>query len=261
MELEIGWAPVLLQNARNGQVLPGAKGYMDTSEIIKPLEVPAGPVDRAMGDVHPLGNPHYLLDPLNGLKVAQFIKDRLIELRPEKKSFFEERFDHFRKGLGHALVGEKLANKYDLEKLTILFEQEKLVSFLKEQKEDALLEGWLGMVMPYSGTKAVADHNLWPYFARRFGISLKGFLEPKPGLSPTTRHLQALVESMKSERVKLILTSPYFDIRHAQFVSKQTGTRIVPLAHQVGARPGTDDYMKMIDYNVKQLATAFAGNP
>jgi ABC-type Zn uptake system ZnuABC Zn-binding protein ZnuA len=261
MELEIGWAPVLLQNARNGQVLPGAKGYMDTSTIIKPLEVPAGPVDRAMGDVHPLGNPHYLLDPLNGLKVAQFINNKVIDLRPEKKPFFEERFDSFRKRLGHALVGEKLANKYDLEKLTILFEQEKLVSFLKEQKEDAPLGGWLGMVMPYSGAKAVADHNLWPYFARRFGISMTGFLEPKPGLSPTTRHLQALVERMKAEGINVILTSPYFEIRHAQFVSKNTGAKIVPLAHQVGARPGTDDYIKMIDYNVKQLVMAFGGHP
>jgi ABC-type Zn uptake system ZnuABC Zn-binding protein ZnuA len=257
MELEIGWAPVLLQNARNGQVLPGAKGYMDISAIIKPLEVPAGPVDRAMGDVHPLGNPHYLLDPLNGLRVAQFIKDKLIDLRPEKKSYFQERFDNFRKRLGHALVGEKLANKYEFEKLAILFEQEKLGSFLKEQKQETLLGGWLGMVMPHSGTKAVADHNLWPYFARRFGISVIGFLEPKPGLSPTTRHLQGLVERMKSERVKVILTSPYFDIRHAQFVSKQTEAKIVPLAHQVGARPGTDDYIKMIDYNVKQWVRAF----
>jgi ABC-type Zn uptake system ZnuABC Zn-binding protein ZnuA len=261
MELEIGWAPVLLQNARNGQVLPGAKGYMDASTIIKPLEVPTGPVDRAMGDVHPLGNPHYLLDPLNGLKVAQFIEDKLIGLRPEKKSFFEERFNSFRKRLGNALVGEKLANKYEFEKLTVLFEQEKLSSFLKEQKEDSQLGGWLGMVMPYSGAKAVADHNLWPYFARRFGITLIGFLEPKPGLSPTTKHLQLLVERIKVEGVKVILTSPYFDIRHAQFLSKNTGAKIVPLAHQVGARPGADDYIKMIDYNVRQLVTAFGGRP
>jgi ABC-type Zn uptake system ZnuABC Zn-binding protein ZnuA len=117
------------------------------------------------------------------------------------------------------------------------------------------------MVMPYSGAKAVADHNLWPYFARRFGISLAGFLEPKPGLSPTTRHLQALVERMKSEGISVILTSPYFDIRHAEFVSKQTRAKIVPLAHQVGARPGTDDYIKMIDYNVKQLGMALGGRP
>jgi ABC-type Zn uptake system ZnuABC Zn-binding protein ZnuA len=210
-----------------------------------------------MGDVHPLGNPHYLLDPLNGLRVAQFIEDRLIGLRPEKKSFFEERSDRFRKRLGHALVGEKLASKYAFEKLAVLLEQEKLVPFLREQKEDSLLGGWLGMAMPYMGTKAVADHNLWPYFARRFGISVVGFLEPKPGLPPTTRHLQALVDKIKSEGVKVILTSPYFDIRHAQFVSKQTGAKIVPLAHQVGAGPGTDDYIKMIDYNIKQLVGAF----
>jgi ABC-type Zn uptake system ZnuABC Zn-binding protein ZnuA len=159
------------------------------------------------------------------------------------------------------LVGEKLANKYEFEKLTVLFEQEKLSSFFKEQKEDSQLGGWLGMVMPYSGAKAVADHNLWPYFARRFGITLIGFLEPKPGLSPTTKHLQLLVERIKVEGVKVILTSPYFDIRHAQFLSKNTGAKIVPLAHQVGAHPGADDYIKMIDYNVRQLVMAFGGRP
>ena len=117
------------------------------------------------------------------------------------------------------------------------------------------------MMLPYRGSKVVADHNLWPYFARRFGILVVGFLEPKPGISPTTKHLQELIEMMKAEGVKVILASPYFDIRHAQFVSKKTGGKIVPMAHQVGSRPGTDNYLKMIDYNVRQLVTAFGGHP
>ena len=109
-------------------------------------------------------------------------------------------------------------------------------------------------MLPYRGSKVVSDHNLWPYFTRRFGISVVGFLEPKPGISPTTKHLQALVEMMKAERVKAILSSPYFEIRYAQFASKNTGAKVVPLAHQVGSRPGTDSYIRMIDYNVRQLA-------
>jgi ABC-type Zn uptake system ZnuABC Zn-binding protein ZnuA len=259
MELEIGYAPVLLQNARNSRVLTGAPGDVDCSKVITPMEVPTGIVDRSMGDVHPAGNPHYLLDPLNGLRVARLVRDRLTELRPEKKPFFEERYMAFYRKIGDALVGEKLARKYEFEKIALLYEEGKLEPFLKEQKEEGSLSGWLGMMLPYRGSKVVSDHNLWPYIARRFGISLVGFLEPKPGISPTTKHLQALVEMMKAERIKVILSSPYFEIRYAQFVSKNTGAKIVLLAHQVGSRPGTDNYLSMTNYNVRQLVAAFSG--
>jgi ABC-type Zn uptake system ZnuABC Zn-binding protein ZnuA len=261
MELEIGWAPVLLQNARNSRVLPGAPGFLDASQAIVPLDVPTGPVDRSMGDVHPMGNPHFLLDPVNGLRAARLIKERLAQLRPGKKEFFEGQYSLFYKKIGRTLIGEKLANQFEFEKLAQLYESGKLGSFLKEQKEEGSLGGWLGRVSPYYGSKVIADHNLWPYFARRFGIQVVGFMEPKPGLPPTTRHLQDLVEKMRTERVKIILTSPYFDVRHAQFVSKNTGAKIVPLAHQVGARTGTDDYFSLMDYNVRELASALGGSP
>ncbi len=256
MELEIGYAPVLLQNARNSRVLIGAPGYVDCSKVITPMEVPTGVVDRSMGDIHPLGNPHYLLDPLNGLQVARLIRDKLIELRPEKKVFFEERYTTLYRKMGDALVGEKLAQKYEFEKLALLYVDGKLGPFLREQKEESSLGGWLGIMLPFWGSKVVSDHNLYPYFARRFGISLVGFLEPKPGISPTTKHLQDLIEQMKAVRVKVILSSPYFVIRYSEFVSKNTGAKIVLLAHQVGSRPGTDSYIPMIDYNVRELAKA-----
>ncbi len=260
MELEIGWAPVLLQNARNGRVLQGEQGFLDASKAIVPIEVPTGPVDRSMGDVHPAGNPHYLLDPLNGLLVARLIKDKLAGLRPEKKEFFEEQYQAFNRKMGRALVGEKLAGKYEFEKVALLYEAGRLGPFLKEQKEDSPLGGWLQIMSPYFGSKVVADHNMWPYFGRRFGISVVGFLEPKPGLSPTTKHLQTIIEMMRAQGIKVIISSPYFDPRHAQFVSKNTGAKIANLAHQVGARPGTGDYLEMVDYNVRQLAKALGGS-
>jgi len=259
MDGEIGWAPVLLQNARNGAVLPGGRGFLDASTVIAPLEVPTGPVDRSMGDVHPQGNPHYLLDPLNGLKVARLIRDRLIELRPDHKTYFNERSTAFSKRLGTALVGEKLARKYDVEKLALLFERGRLSTFLKQQGEEALLDGWLGLMLPYHRTKAVDDHNIWPYFARRFGIQLIGHMEPKPGIPPTTGHLRALVERMRADGVKLVLAAAYYDPRHARFISENTGARVANLANQVGAREGTDDYLGMIDYNVHQLVGALGG--
>jgi ABC-type Zn uptake system ZnuABC Zn-binding protein ZnuA len=259
MELEMGWAPTLLQGARNAKVLPGARGFLDASTAITPLEVPTGPVDRSMGDVHPEGNPHYLVDPINGLRVARLIRDKLIEVRPERQKYFEERYASFHQRVGAALVGEALAKKYDVEKLALLFEAGKLGDFLKSQGEEPLLGGWFGLMMPYRGAKAVGDHNMWPYFARRFGISVVGFLEPKPGLPPTTKHLNELIESMRTQGVKVILANPYFDPRFAQFVAERAGAQVVSMAHMVGARPGTNDYISMVDYDVRQLAGALRG--
>ncbi|MGH7411907.1 MAG: metal ABC transporter substrate-binding protein, partial [Candidatus Methylomirabilis sp.] len=249
MDFEIGWAPVLLQNARNGAILPGSRGYLDASLAISPLEVPSGPVDRSMGDVHPLGNPHYLLDPLNGLKVARLIRDKLIDLRPESKAYFEDRFASFRQRLSAALVGETLAKKYDVEKLTLLFEHGRLETFLKGQKEERLLGGWLGALLPYYGSKVVDDHNMWPYFARRFGIKVMDHMEPKPGVPPTTKHLGEVVARMRAEEVRVVLAASYYDPRHAQFISEKTGARVLNMANQVGAHEGSDDYLAMIDYN------------
>jgi ABC-type Zn uptake system ZnuABC Zn-binding protein ZnuA len=259
MENEMGWVPLLVQNAGNPNVLPGAKGFLEASTVITPLDVPTGKVDRSLGDVHAAGNPHFLTDPLNGLKVAALIRDKLLELRPDQRASFEQRYQALRQRLGVALVGETLAKKYDFEKLAVLYEHGRLADFLKQQGDDGKLGGWLGMMLPYYGTKVVADHNVWPYFARRFGVVMVGFMEPKPGIPPTTRHLSELVNTMRAEQVKLVIGVPYYDPRHAQFISRNTGATVVNMAHQVGARPGTDDYISMIDYNVRSLAAALRG--
>ncbi|MGH8611744.1 MAG: metal ABC transporter substrate-binding protein [Gammaproteobacteria bacterium] len=259
LELEVGWVPPLLQNARNVKVLPGSAGFLDTSQAIAPLDVPTQAIDRSMGDVHPLGNPHYLADPLNGLAVAELIVRKLGELRPLDKSYFESHYSDFSRRLAASLVGDTLAKRYpidDVKKLAQLFERGKLKPFLDSQGQGAQLGGWLGLMQPYYGTKIVDDHSLWPYFARRFGLVIAGHMEPKPGIPPTTRHLQDLVERMHRDAIKLVITSAYFDPRHGQFLAEHTGAQVLALANQAGARPGTDDYLAMIDYNVKQLTAA-----
>ena len=225
LELEVGWAPVLLQNARNARVLPGARGHLDASTVITPKEVPTGPVDRSMGDVHPGGNPHYLLDPAAGLAVARAIAERLEELRPEQAETFRQNLARF------------------------------------EQALAAGMKEWETMLAAFAGAKVVADHNLWPYFAERYQLEVVAFLEPKPGMSPTTRHLGDVVVRMQGENLKTILTSPYFDARHAEFVQRQTGAHIARLAHQVGSRPGTETYLAMIAHNVKETAAALHAIP
>ena len=259
LDLEIGWAPPLLQNARNGNILPGGQGYIDASTAIAPREIPSTPVDRSMGDIHPRGNPHYLLDPLNGLRIARLLRDRLSALRPASAPYFAERYADFRRRLGVALVGEALADAYDFEKLAVLARHGRLDSFLKRQGQASLLGGWLGSLRPYAGSKLVGDHNAWVYFAELFGFDLVAYLEPLPGMPPTTKHLNTVIELMKTSSVKAVLQAAYYDPRYAQFVSDNSNATIVPMAEQANSRPGTAHYLDMIDYNVKQLAAALAG--
>jgi ABC-type Zn uptake system ZnuABC Zn-binding protein ZnuA len=260
LDFEIGYLPILLQNARNARVLPGAAGYLDASQAIALLDQPTAPVDRSMGDVHPYGNPHYLLDPLNGLHVARLIAGRLAELRPERREYFQARTTDFARRLGTALVGEPLARKYDAEKLAALAEYGKLDDFLRQQGDADALGGWLGAMRPYRGAKVVDDHNLWPYFARRFGVQVVGHMEPKPGITPTTRHLSKLIDRMRAEHVRGLLAAAYYDPRHVRFLATNTGVPIAAMANQAGARPGTDDYLAFVDYNVRQVAHALGGS-
>ena len=259
LELEVGWAPVLLQNCRNKAVLPGNEGYLDASTAIQPLGIPTGAVDRSMGDVHLRGNPHYLLDPLEGLKVARLIRDRLTAKRPSQGDYFRQRTEAFEGRVGLALVGEKLALKYDFRKLALLHERGKLTSFLKEQGDDSALGGWLGRLASHFGARVVAEHDLWPYFARRFGIEVDAFLEPKPGVPPTTKHLGEVVSRMKADGTRVILSVPYFDPKHAALVAKACGARVAAMSHQTGARSPGEDYLTFVGRNVDALLAAIDG--
>lgn len=257
--MEAGWMPPLLRNSRNSRIAFGSPGFIDASTAVQPMQVPAGAVDRSMGDVHGQGNPHYLVDPLNGLRVARLLRDRFCALRPAESARFTARYDDFAGRVATALVGEPLAKKYGVdgvEKLSVLFERGELPRFLKSQGEDQLLGGWLGALAPHHGAKVVDDHNMWPYFARRFGVTVAAHLEPKPGLPPTTAHLATVVEQMRRERIRVILANAYYDPRHAQFVARRAEAVVAHMAHQVGARPDTDDYLAMLNYNVRQLASA-----
>jgi len=262
LELEIGWAPKLLQNSRNGKVQPGAPGYLDASTAITPMEVPTTTVDRSMGDVHPLGNPHYLVDPINGLKVAKLIDERLDALRPQAKASFDANFAHFQKDVFTHLLGAGLVDKYgpaNCYKLAALAKAGKLVSFLKSQNQSGLLGGWVKAMLPAYGVKVVTGHKEWVYFSARFGLDIVGSMEPKPGVTPTTKHLQELVQQMKTQHVPIVINTVYFDPRYARFVAQETGAKIMDGAHLPGAEPGTDDYIPWIDYNVKQVVAALGG--
>ena len=259
LELEVGWAPVILGQARNVKVLPGAPGFLDAATVITPMERPTGPVDRSMGDVHQAGNPHYMTDPLNGLAVARLIRDKFAELRPAEKAGFERRCAAFEKKICVGLVGEKLAGEYPTDtivKLAQLNESGKLKGFLEKQGKLGDLGGWLGALLPFAGTKAISDHNQWVYFARRFGLDMAGYLEPKPGITPTTSHLGELVKLIPEQGVKIVFASPGFDPKSGEFVASRTGIKFLVLAHEVGALDAAGSYFDMVDFDVKQIVAA-----
>lgn len=257
MDMEVGWVPALLRTARNPAIQPGGRAYLDASAAITPLEVPVGRVDRSMGDLHVYGNPHYLTDPVNGVLVARLIHDRLAALAPAERDGFAAGLRAFEAEVVRRLVGERLAGSLGATRVIDLASSGRLVAGIEAEGRVAELGGWLGAVRAHLGARAVQDHRLWPYFARRFGLELVATLEPLPGIPPTSRHLSQVVERAQAENARGILASTYFDPRHARWVSERTGIPVVPMAHQPGARGGTSDYVATVDHNVQSWLGVF----
>ena len=262
-ELEGGWLPVLIQNGRNPATQPGQLGNLDASRVVRALGVPTAGVDRAAGDVHMSGNPHYLLDPLCGLQVAALLRDRMAALWPAAQAAFAANFTALQKRLAEAMVGPELAKayEYEAEKLALAYGNGTLLDVLKEQGDLNRLGGWFAALAPLRNSKIVVDHDLWPYFAERFGLTVFGFLEPKPGMTPSTAHLAQLAERMRAGHVGALLAVPYFPLQYAQVLQKKVPVTIAEVAHQPGARPGTDDYVAFVDHNVRTVVAALQGKP
>lgn len=257
-DLESGWLPVLVTQSRNAAAQPGQLGRLDASRVVRALQVPTASIDRSAGDLHQNGNPHYLLDPLCGLEVAALLRDRMAALWPGEKATFGANFVALRARLAEAMVGVELAKLYehDAEQLALAFGKGTLAGALQEQGDLGKLSGWFGALLPHRGAPVVVDHDLWPYFAERFGLSLFGYLEPRPGMTPSTAHLEALAARMREAKVRAVLASTYFPVRWAEAVAKPTGAAVVAMAHQPGAREGTEDYVAFVDYNVRMVAAA-----
>jgi ABC-type Zn uptake system ZnuABC Zn-binding protein ZnuA len=219
-ELEIGWLPPLLTSSRNSKIQVGGPGYLDASLNVKILELPTGEITRAMGDVHPLGNPHYWLEPGNGRRIAQAIRDKLSQLSSGNASYFAQRYSDFDTRLA---AGEKR---------------------------------WDATMAPYKGTKLVTFHRSWPNFMERWGLDVIGYVEPKPGIPPTPQHTIEVIDEMKRQNAKLIIVEPYFDLKTPQAIANQVGGKVLVLAPSVGGAKEVTDYTQLFEYDVNQLAAA-----
>lgn len=221
LQLEIGWLPPLINQSGNPRIQVGAPGYLDASQFAEILDIPQGTVTRAEGDVHPLGNPHYWLDPDNGRRIARGIANKLSEMDPGDAAYFQERFQDFDKRLS-----------------------------LAEQKWDAEMK-------PYRGRKVVTYHRSFPNFAKHFGLDVIGYVEPRPGIPPTPTHTLELIQLMRRENCKLVLVEPYFDLKTPQSIGRETGAQVVVYLPSVGGEKGVDDYFKLFDYDIGLLIKAF----
>jgi ABC-type Zn uptake system ZnuABC Zn-binding protein ZnuA len=221
LQLEIGWLPPLITQSGNPKIQVSAPGYLDASQFAEILEIPTTQVTRAMGDVHPLGNPHYWLDPQNGLRIARGIQEKLAELRPGDAAYFEQRFQAFSQRLQQA-----------------------------EQR-------WDEQMKALRGRKVVTYHRSWPNFAKRFGLDVVGYVEPRPGIPPSPGHTVELIQMMRREKVKAILVEPYFDLKTPDAVARETGAKVVVLMPSVGGEKEITDYFKLFDYDIALLTKAF----
>ncbi len=226
VQLEMSWLPQrfrmrsFIAQSGNPHIQVGAPGYLDASQFAEILEIPTGPVTRAMG-VHLLGNPHYWLDPENGRRIARGIQQKLADLRPSDAAYFRQRFQSFSERLKQA-----------------------------EQR-------WDREMKPYRGRKLVTYHGSWPNFAKRFGLDVVGRLEARPGIPPNRAHSVELIQLMKRENVKVIVVEPYFEVKTPNVVARETGAQVVVLLPSVGGEKGVTDYFKLFDYDIALLIKAF----
>ncbi len=223
-ELEVGWAPGLVSGARNPRILPGAPGHVDASAQVAVIEVPAS-VSRSQGDIHPFGNPHYLLDPANGAPVARAIRDGLNRVSPGDAAYFNARCSDFEKRLATAVV---------------------------RWKSQAQALGLNGM-------KVVTYHRSWSYFAKAYGLDVVDFIEPRPGIPPSPNHVADLVNEMKGGGIRVLIMEPFFDPRIPQKISKDTGVPLAVLPTSVGAEGTIHTYFELFDRMFFELTAALKG--
>jgi zinc/manganese transport system substrate-binding protein len=219
-DLEIAWLPPLITQSRNAKIQPGANGYLDASQNVKILDLPTGAITRAMGDVHPSGNPHYWLDPENGGRIARSIEGKLSQLDPANAAYYKGRAADFERRLADA------------------------------QKR------WKAMMAPYKGAKVITYHRSWTNFADAFGLDVIGFVEPKPGIPPTPQHTLDVINAMKAQNIKIIMVEPYFDTKTPNSIASKSGAKVLIMPPSVGGVPETSDYFKLFDYNVNLLVEA-----
>ncbi len=253
MELEIGWEPVILRDARNPRIHVGMPRHIDASDHVIRLEVPTQRVTRDQGDVHPEGNPHYWLDPLNGRLVAATISERLSALYPEHKAKFEEGLHRFERDLDTRMFGAALVEALG-ENLWKAAAEKRLEALLAKKGAVDKAGGWYGAMRPHQGKTLVTYHRSWVYLTERFGLRGDLQLEPKPGIPPSAKHLASLVSEAEARKAHVMLQEPFYTLKASEFVASRTGAKVVVVPTMTGGSPEAAGYLEMLDNAIKKVA-------
>lgn len=218
LQLELGWLPLLIEGARNPRLLGGAPGHLDASAAIRNvLQVPTGPVSRALGDIHPFGNPHYFLDPRNGLLVAELLAGRLKDLDPENSNSYEENLRRFQESL------------------------------------EGSIRQWERRMAPYRGTEVVTYHQQWEYLMDWLGWRIVGVVEDKPGVPPSPRHVADLIQTMRQQKTRLLLAANFRDPKIPRLMAERTGAKLLVLPVLPGGEKGIEGYEDLFEYILSRL--------
>ena len=251
LQLEL-WSERVVEGSGNPRIQTGQPGRIVASAGIPTLELPKQ-LSREWGDVHPFGNPHVWLDPLNAKDLAANIAHGLEAIDPEHKSGYEERLKSFQERIDVALFGEALVKEVGGKQLTRRARDGKLASWLEDKGLADKLGGWLAKMRPLSGRPIVTFHKSWIYFAERFSLKIPIEIEEKPGIQPSARHRDAVVELIRAQKVKTILEEVFYDRSAADYLAKETGAHVVIVPIDVGPDVGVATYFEMIDHVVDEL--------
>lgn len=257
MELEIGWEGPILRDSRNRRIQVGAPGHLDASTHVIRLDLPTQTITRAMGDVHPMGNPHYWLDPLNGRIIAKTIADKLCELYPQHQDSFRQRLRDFQNDLDERMFGHDLVARFGGAKLWRFLNE----GTLKQQLADADLAadaGWYGLLAPYANSSVVTYHRSWIYLLGRFNLTVPAEMEPLPGVPPSGRHLAKLAKDMRDKQVRVILQEPFYNRKAADLLAKRSGALVLVRANTCGGSPEASSYLAMLDSVIHGLHDALS---
>jgi len=260
LDLEM-WAPVLVEKSGNKNIRDGQPGWVSASQGVVLLDIPAS-ASREAGDVHLFGNPHLHTSPIAAKRIAANIAAGLERVDPAGAELYRGQLESFRQRLNEALYGAELVTLFGAETLDNLARDGKLVSFLEGQELGGKpvlerLGGWLGKGLVFRGREIIAYHKNWIYFTALFGLKVVDYVEPKPGIPPSARHVKELIDEIAARDIKVLIAANYFDPQKPRTIAERTGCRDVVLPLGVG-EGGAADYFALVDRWVDSIAEAFA---
>jgi len=263
LDLEL-WVPALLDKANNAKITEGGPGYVAAFTGVPLLDLPAS-LSRAQGDIHVYGNPHIWTDPLNAVIIARNILTGLKRVAPQDADFFTAREKDFEDRIYRALFGEDLVKLLGGPSLADLDRQGKLFNFLNQQQYQGAplmtrLGGWLKQALPFRGQRVACYHKEWDYFSREFQVTCFDYIEPKPGIPPTPRHVQEIITAMRDQHIQVLLSTNYYDRNQVMEVAQRTSAKAVIVPSNTGGSSGVVTYFDLMNLWVSELARAYGAS-